>query len=145
MITNEMKAKIATLYWGCPNQYKRKGQIVTGEVGGITIQNILKGDYCKLILKPLSEITDEDANTFWKKLGLNDDYGNNEAYPKESRKQFILDWLERKPKFPAHYEKFNAVKSILAIDTLRELGYALPYMGIDLFESGIAIPNNKNL
>lgn len=112
---------------------------MTGTVAPITvsIQNydasgakwdkltVLPIEDSKLILTPLSEITDEDAIEVAEICGFN-------SNQKQMGKWFVKDGL-------MHKADFCADKYVQLIDFLRSRSYALPYTGIDLYEAGIAI------
>ena len=100
-INNENKAKFFALYW---RQYVLSDGI---EIGG----NV--GD-CEeemfLLLKPLSQISDEDANF----IDLqSEDYNENGWYDEE---QNFYWWAS------------------IDVDYLRSKGYALPWMGLSVDE-----------
>lgn len=86
---------------------------------------------CQLILKPLSKISDEDAISV-AKLMPNYDPLDQTASDEEILEILVFDGKEATTE---HIEELP----LKIYDFLRSKGYALPYMGIDLFESGIAI------
>lgn len=140
MITNEMKAKIFALYLGSPFQVEYvsvtdgtektlKHDCLT--VFDLYIHNPEKDKYheLKLILKPLSEITDDDLTEIAKM------YGGIRAKLDDLHLQ-VIDANNMVPKW--FYLKGDIPHTL--VDFLRSKSYALPYIGIDLFESSLAIP-----
>lgn len=113
------KVIIFALYWGCKYTYKNEWGTYSAEVGDYHWMDHVKQG-AQIHLKELSEITDEDA-------------------------------LHIALTFYTHYKSdiINATKESLLVHTesleypvadyLRSKGYALPFEGQDLFESGIAI------
>lgn len=106
----------------------------------------------KLLLTPLSEITDEDAIEVGKMCRIRSNDEKELAYTGIMIPLFHLDnytWDNN------HLYDNARTRSLIAdlrprymlkvIDFLRFNRYALPYMGIDLFDAGIAIPKTKKI
>lgn len=103
---------------------------------------------CKLILTPLSDITDEHAIEIGKMV-------NSLLFEDEkalSMGRFILNMqfdisIDYVPLLSSdlyiYGEKIKAKSQCRIIDFLRSKGYHIPYMGVDLFQEGIAIQKNK--
>src|SRR3990167_4382186 len=148
MITDEIKAKVFAQYLG------QKVKCVSREddIPEVTdfIVNIFKdeligvGNYefyfneddIKLLLKPLSSITDEDAIEVTKILDI--------SYSKTGEQEYydlagFVDYIENE----FFNEKIYSVKSIIILTQfLQSKGYDLPNYLLDgktLFESGLAI------
>lgn len=135
MITNEMKVDIFYLY------SKAKVWVTRYSPREFTVREMLPEieeqvsdfdgkhlDKYQLILKPLSEITDEDKKALSDLFEMGDYANYAEQILAELSGDYGGDW------------QTNAKDVLQAIDFLRSKGYALPYADIDLFESGIAIP-----
>lgn len=129
---NEMKAKIFGLHIGCKvamsdhnPEYTRMLSYRVIDGHEISIEEAMMWNK-KLILTPLNEITDED------KLAIANihlaSFIDQDAYQKEDR-LYLGQLLTTVGTLKPHI-----------IDYLRSKSYALPYMGIDLFESSLAIP-----
>lgn len=153
MITNEKKLskdqwmKVLSLYIGCSvkigsiqpvrlTKINTEGETVGGvhEEYGFMRNGIWLLDgtpAVRLILKPLSEITESDLTEIAKM------YGGIRAKLDDLHLQ-VIDANNMVPKW--FYLKGDIPHTL--VDFLRSKSYMLPYMGIDLFESGIAIPNN---
>jgi len=133
-LTNEQEAKVFGMYAPCEVEHTdsmgaketarliavdfSSGDLVCTEPsGGMYDYNIQN---CKIIAKPLSEISDEDAVEM--------------AYihwPDMRGKDVNVEWLKM---------TLGTICRMSDItDFLRSKSYALPYMGIDLYEAGIAI------
>lgn len=173
-LTNEDKARVFAMYLGCeciadeqlehwhPFDKGEKGLKVAGVVHEtVVIQRIAetvkdKYNQCKLLLKPLSEISDEDAIEVIKisvRTGKGD-YSQLEYTITESSDECkvvscmsMLGRVYYNGNVFLHNEDisdfFPIHNHIETTDFLRSRGYALPYKGIDLFGSGIAISNIK--
>lgn len=133
-LTNEIKSKIFHLYCPCEvciqidNYGIRKMTGVKQSSPHLLVGvETLDIESCKLILTPISEITDEDAISAY-----DIEHPKNEASDLDKVESLKM-WIET-----------DAIGRDVA-DFLRSRGYALPYMGIDLFETGIAIPKTKKL
>jgi len=88
---------------------------------------------CKLILTPLSEITDEDAIELTNILGWK---GLNSG---EAKALFGLFFLIKSNDNLKSQLLYDLNDICMVYDYLRFKGYMVPYMGIDLYEAGIAI------
>jgi len=139
-ITNEIRARIFALYIGCevvyPDGYTVKIVGITEFEGMI---QVLKNDHtdwwnfddAKLLLTPLDKITDEHRNELYSIISIDsfiNDFTVNGFLESFSPSIITKDG-----------NRFCAEFYYTALDFLRAKGYALPYMGIDLFTSGIAI------
>jgi len=149
-LTKEQTARVFALYMPCMVQYAERGTTGTYALQGVSISEEMglfewddDSDWwnlsdAKLMLKPLSSLTDEHAVEVAKIIGLK----------KESRNEVPIDaaWLEKErnqlmvavegfPTVPFDIDDIN----FEAADKLREWGYAIPYLGQDLYAAGIAI------
>jgi hypothetical protein len=110
-ITNEIKAKIFAMYYN--QMYESDGYeyCLTGE----RLDNVLCGEISKLILKPLSMISDEDAIEVTKIV-----YGTATPTQLILIKEGIKDFFE---------QKWNIGLKEMAkvLQYLQSKGYALPY------------------
>ncbi len=90
----------------------------------------------KLLLKPLSEISDADINEAWEFVGM-------DLYINDFGKDYFLRTFNP---FKASEmdNRFGQGVYLLMYDFLRSRGYALPYKGQCLFQSGIAINSSEN-
>lgn len=94
---------------------------------------------CQLLLTPLSEISDEDLLEVAKLTGWFNWYNSpNMQYFKNIHGNPCVSNADRIGKYESFCLKEDELLSAQA-DYLRSKSYALPYMGIDLFESGIAV------
>lgn len=163
-LTSEIKAKIFGLYLGSPIRVSQNKLFIDDTINNgstihgheFTIWDVHDTGYgskafdVRLILKPISEISDEDAITVAKMLGCEVEL-DEKIYPPNPM-------LRNIPKLTTDQKLSNIGKRELNIldntvgvnpmefdiaDFLRSKSYALPYMGIDLFEAGIAILKNK--
>lgn len=162
-LTNEERARIFAMYMPC--------DIVQGDIllrtdrklvaiGGLetdkmqwgklsnmaSISNAFVNEF-KLILTPLSKITDEhaievakiyDAKEEWK---VPRDLVAGGRYITNAFSGDDIYFLDLKIRFLS-IDGFETVESevmLQILDRLRELGYALPYKGKSLFELGVAI------
>jgi hypothetical protein len=151
MIAEQTKARIFGLYLGCPVMdvdepakrlylsdvsYHRELDMAMATVANEDDiedwwpRNNL--DYIKLLLSPLRDLTEEDGNAIAKMCGG--------------------VWLKKDDNFWQIVDKDNQVPEWFILneylpmkitDFLRSRYYALPYMGIDLFGSGIAMVKPK--
>jgi len=125
-------------------------------------------EHCKLILKPMAEITEEDAlhvakivkNIDWKfsrreddnffiqfKCDYNDGKGGywisiNKYCEISYHLHLYNSGTQVEQQYPFRYTN-NPVPYIEIIDYLRSKGYAVPYMGNDLFDNGLAITESE--
>ena len=116
-------------------------------------------NYCKLVLIPMSELTEAHAIEV-AKLMVNDGvFPVNDYEPrisesvedrivvKISNKQlhiFFTGQLLATSNSAGEHDRWHIYNTQHVADYLRAEGYALPYMGIDLYEAGIAIkPQSK--
>lgn len=167
MITNEMKAKIFGLYIGCECVYDNSMPLSrhAGNILGydyrygfmISTKNAIvpfrfvSQEFTQLILTPLSEITDEDAIEVARLLDpwLVEQMAYELTREKISDKGHIITIEGMRDKsrkvrifLPMGHVFCSDNENTInpgVIDFLRSRGYALPYMGIDLFQSNIAI------
>lgn len=127
-------------------------------VNDLERKNMFYYSQCKLLLKPLSSITDEDAievakiadilpwNWFeYKKYSV-----DKIDHPNDGTEIRVLDYSVRITNaggiYFYDYSRPNTAIAIPgiadAIDFLRSKGYALPYKGKSLFELGLAIDSS---
>lgn len=158
-LSNQQRTHVLGLYIGGKVRYKNEFGTYETIIDGLFIGKYMAtGIYFKIILTPLSEITDEDARELCKILG---EYCPENAYLSKQKDNALkrewsrlsymsYDWLEKRQ--TEHIilnfsdDGLHGGKSIYypstgqrQADFLRLRGYALPYMGIDLYEAGIAI------
>ena len=122
--TPENKAKFFAQYWG---QKILKG-IPSDEPSlgcrRVWAKNIDRGIVASYLeLKPLSQITDEDALKVWEMMNL------ISSYPEESKKLMVKDWLQTGRVLAPQISNF---REAFVFDFLRSKGYALPCMGISV-------------
>ncbi|WP_294203058.1 hypothetical protein [uncultured Chryseobacterium sp.] len=129
--TLENKQKYLGAHWGTPTlttvRRSSKGAYVA--VHGRVCSNWNLGEIVEgyLKLKPLSELTDEDAIEFfdivWAKVG------NHKNQSREFKISFGKDWA-----LSPMSERYGLIPSGLfhGIDFLRSRGYALPWMGLSI-------------
>lgn len=142
-ITTEQIAKVFSLYLG------NRVLAAEGTYLPLTIERLSaifnastnlheKGiGHYKLILTPLLELTEKDALDVARIIGVS--YGNDP----ESDAHFDISGLS----YYLHelFEKNSDIRDVPGdkllnlVDYLHSRGYMLPHMGIDLYESGIAI------
>jgi hypothetical protein len=136
--TDQDTARIFAMYWG--NKYRAVNGVPTDDtkVNSRIIEAVEAGHDIKLRLLPLEYITNEDAAEVAKAAGL-------------IQQSFGLRYMIAFGKNMAHYFKNNIhngyriepLDYVNIADKFRELGYAVPYQGIDLFEAGVAIDKTK--
>lgn len=126
-ITTEDRARIFGMYLGaeCQRFYRRTGVIAEESIlmDCSNIHAIVNGTGTytyKLLLTPVSKITDADAIEVAKVV-----------FPNAKNQEIII-------KFVKGLASEGKIGYNMA-DELRRLGYALPYRGLDLFKLGIAI------
>jgi hypothetical protein len=160
-LTNEEKCKVFTMYWG--------NVCFINGIGGQSVLSLIDCNDIglgrisgKLLLTPLSSITDEDAiavakmathlhdNNTWRLVKIVREKGMAKVYFKDLwNKHDQYDYHVKVAPFPLQ-GCFRSYKGEIldqqhyqfpldAYDYLREKGYALPYKNKDLFELGIAI------
>jgi len=147
-LTNEIKARIFGQYLFCPMLRNKniEGNDVIVQVIPEYIDDILEAVYdYKLILTPLSEITDEDLKELGDLCGIvgeviiwiRGDYSVTICNTIKSRMVKIYYSGSNSRIIDKGFEiiEYNT----LITDYLRSKGYMVPYMGIDLYEAGIAI------
>jgi hypothetical protein len=158
MITDEMKARIFGLYWGCEVSYlyllgdtHREG---SGRVVGIYMHDDawvldlmdwqgaiyptdVDENQCRLMLMRLSDIADEHINGAWDASGIGEHIIDN------SKESFLR--MFDPSKCAESDERLGQAIYLKVYDYLRSKFYALPYENIDLFEAGIAIPKLQEL
>jgi hypothetical protein len=100
----------------------------------------------KLLLTPLSKISDEDAIEVCREVGL----VNALILLRDEKGITVVDHTYEITIFfsgvivSTKNAKAYAFPQSQMFDTIRELGYALPYKGQSLFELGIAIDKTLN-
>lgn len=144
-ITNEIKAKVMMQYWGqdlsIPDYF---GYELEG-VSGLSVKafgrnngmhELFKLEACKLILKPLSSITDEDATELacihkWKELWEEDSFMDEEAINRsliEKGNDMVTTELFKLP-FKGYqflqYKGYDLPQYLLGGKTLKEAGLAI--------------------
>lgn len=125
MITQEFKEKYAALYWG------QKVAMIQGFESLITVDARLMevSKVCKLRLRSLESITDEEAVEVAKIFGLWD----GEALDSDiSIQEIINDLFDEKCIMPADYVSGFIIGH--SVDYLRSCGFALPYLGVSVEE-----------
>ena len=126
--TLENKAKFFAQYWGQYVLYFTSDFL--RKIDNLTLDSVENDDY--LELKPLSQISDEDAIEVSKIFGL----GNLSGAIKE----LILSIFRTSINDSGTTSSTNGIKNWLHVfDYLRSKGYALPYMDLsveDLVEYG---------
>ncbi len=170
-LSNQEKAKIFALYLGQQFVYEDNepddicgvygDDVVYGNDADESGEGIFSISECKLILSPLSSISDEDALEIaeiitspgyyiaqYEVFDRTDKFIQVMCQNKQGEEYggsvFIyfngdIDWdYHNKDKCDGH-----GMRLLQSYDYLREHGYALPYKGRDLFELGIAIPNKQ--
>jgi hypothetical protein len=133
-LTKEERAKIYSLYYGADcYHYTGWRDGATEKITAKHIAMIEDGGskYSQLILKDLSEITDEDALNVAKTH-----YENREEMIAASPQRYIKNVKE-------HVLTPIEVLPYYITDFLRSKSYALPYNGHDLFTLGIAIKESR--
>lgn len=85
-----------------------------------------KPEQIKLQLRPLSDMTEIEANEVWMELGLNPEYeesmkrdGNYSA----TKLRYLQEYFYRKPIFPGHYERFDFNQNTVLINKLIKQGF----------------------
>lgn len=143
--SKEEKQKIYALYCGCQIAYPSDDFINSKWIPGrwswsVVADTNYSVENTRLVLKPLSRISDEDALLCADNLGVDIYFkGTSKLVPEELRVQKVKECLFN------HIHDFVAINEIVGIiDFLRSKGYALPYQGIDLFEAGVAITSKTN-
>lgn len=128
-INNENKAKFFAQYWGqrlidC-NRYAVPVALTSILVSmpSTDFESII--EQSKILLKPLSSISDEDANELYKILHPKDNYAT-EYQIKEA-----ISWLQDEFGISTIKHKWDCIH---ASDYLRSKGYALPYFGLSVEE-----------
>lgn len=125
-LTTEDKERIWGLYIGSKYKFPngKNEEIITG----VVCYNAAYGNYdAKLILKDLSDITDEDAIEVANIIGLKEwEEEDKLAYGKEYAMEYGNGIIYR------------------VADFLRSKSYMIPYKGINLFDAGIAIRKQVN-
>jgi hypothetical protein len=148
MLTTEEITRVYAMYLGGQVRYAGctwdlRGVDSNEILDTITIANPNDGedwtvtnewDKFQLILKDLSDITDEDALNVAKMI---------DVYPYETDRYKIdrvRSWLN-KPNIFGHESFLGSMSSVF--DFLRSRSYHLPYKNINLFEAGIAIKESR--
>lgn len=140
-LNHETRARIFGLYIGCEVQYGYEGRTRTGKLEGLNEKGeaiifdpgikvfshyrYVRLDLAQLLLSPLEAITEADAVACYELIFAPD------AVARGEKINTVRSWIMR-----------NVIPYQVA-DHLRELGYAVDYKGIDLFEAGIAIDRTK--
>lgn len=145
-ISNEMRARVFAAYWGADYISTYNGRGSTHKVDATAMAALLDeknyGVVRQLLLHRLEDITDDHAIEVAKIL--------KEPVPKSAKDMSVSKWnklligdifLSEENEERLHYSVW-----VELIDYLRSKSYALPFMGIDLFASGIAIAHDiKNV
>lgn len=170
-LTNQDRARIFSMYWGSPVQQQVENGKVQGKMIRVSETTVCVEFYadrtsaatfcsCKLILKPLSALSDEDIVRIAKMaiqgpaLSIdNDEIQVDEHIHRDGEKVAVsvycrcfegtvyifYDFAVRLQE-AEQADVISSTDNALAIgDMLRERGYALPYKGESLFDLGIAI------
>lgn len=94
------------------------------------------------VLRPLSDMTREEANVVWEALGLNPDYeesmkrdGNYIA----TKLKYLQEYFFRKQVFMGHPERFDFRQNVVLVDTLLKQGFDL----FGLIAAGLAVDKTK--
>ncbi len=140
-LTKNDKARVFALYLGakCRRFYRQTHKTYEDDTIVLDSENfhgISNGSgsyYYKLILKELSEISDEDAT---KVSILAGNEIENDFVPTGAQKQTFLDSLNSA--IDMDILPYNVA------DYLRSKSYHIPYKGVNLFDAGIAIKQIKN-
>lgn len=105
------------LYKNC--EIKGRGRLTY--VNNLDFQNMLaRGEYSfgydeiKPILRPLSDMTEEEVQELWNVLGLNPDF-ESEDYPEMTKTKYISEYFNRREVFGGHYERFDFKQSCVLI------------------------------
>lgn len=159
---NEFLAACFAAYWGCgvyhpcdaapfyyrgtkhcPDDIKQQNRpVLYGDWSGGTNPNLSCEGHCdwdviKLILKPLSAISDEDAvevaNIFGNRIS--EDVEREDCFDFIGFQYYLVELFE----VGSDMMDITLDKAIKAIDFLRKQGYMIPFRGVDLFKAGIAI------
>lgn len=159
-----LKERAFAAYLGSEVQYEDSPNRHTGTLEGydyrygfmLSTQNPIvpfkfcNPEYCKLLLKPLSSISDEDAIEV-AKLALFDnpfisERGQQSIIIKDQfGRQLILYYTASNPRI---YDRsgFEVIEYSLTIfDYLRSRSYNLPFMGVNLIKENIAIIKNESI
>jgi hypothetical protein len=158
-LTIEQFAKVFGLYLGCKAYDKYNDKV--GEVFGVSqtivtvfhnVQWPLRFDEVQLILTPLREITDEDLRTLAA-------YAKFEGEISIHRGGFAINIYDEHKRKMVFYHKGNFSNTSIydkngievieyagdIQELLRSLRYMVNYLGINLYEAGIAIkPSEAN-
>lgn len=147
-LTTEDKARIFALYLGADCEVisvipEMKPYIALGVFAVTTpIISMFQDGVLdiKLLLKDLSDITEEDAieiiKVDWNRIEIPDNVKLLEI--KRSPTSIIYEFMGQKSQIHLSYNTLYPFA-----DKLRELGYMLPYKGINLFDVGLAIKQTK--
>lgn len=131
--TLENKAKFFALYWGqnilLYNNAERKTQFLS--FGIFKEQKHIERS--RLLLKPLSSISDEDAIICAKLIYKYDDtpsgkIASERSHTAENGKDYVIESIQDNDGV------FHSVVSFEVVDYLRSRGYALPFMGLSVEE-----------
>lgn len=121
--TLENKARFNALYFGQKVYWQENGEggksLPPIEVNPITL---IESEHCKMLLKSISSITDEDALEVANILTID-------------KEDLVLDWKQEMIEILS--SEFATTANSLhrfshACDWLRSKGYALPYMGLSV-------------
>ena len=160
-LTNEERARIFAMYMPCDVMdlfNDSGGKFVGLDYNNNSVQVLHKAvwhlnyDEVKLLLMPLSKITDEHAievAKLWHKGALFNMWEidtRTQGYLElvnKTTKQIIRIWSTGSIDFQlvvGNETLFDNCEAVVEmIDCIRELGYAIPYKGKSLFDLGIAI------
>lgn len=117
-LTNELKARFFALYWGqrvWPNQFT-----VDGQMNSLSEEAM---DALFVELRPLSSITEEEAESL-------KEYKSFSFHTANKFVSMLPNYNLKEIKAHASKAIFLAYHSCEGADTLRRLGFALPFMGI---------------
>lgn len=158
-LTNEERARVFAMYYSNNVRFLSGGAETVVRMDGnvlidMDIDRFGSGGHYKLLLTPLSKITDEHAIEVAKVISASDfKWGISRVdnminitnkffrlYMDTDKCELMLHGRVQFSEFEySEYKYPKAFDFIYIIDHLRSLGYALPYKGQSLFELGIAI------
>jgi len=162
-LTKEQIARVFALYMGCHVKFTtNKGHTHIAAIGALASDAVQSADYidwylleqCQLILTPLSSLTDEHAVEVAKWCDNGFRAAKDVAIKRSKETIYLTTGQCDDVSCIRIYRNFFKVERIhednecnnitnttcnRIIDLLRSYNYALPYMGIDLYEAGIAI------
>lgn len=147
MDNQQLKARFFGMHVGCP--FVAYGEQNVVDVGNF--EYCLSDEDCKLVLRPLSSITDKEVFEAFNSAGL---YGL-EVFRDEDKIGIVgrngvsaVIWIKTSPSpIGAFLEAWNNIPGksqpecfeYMLVDYLRSIGICLPFMGIDPIEAGWAV------